>query len=123
MTNYEVAERVERQVKKLSPESLAEYVAEYPGLRDDYDDVIDASKRMNSVVLEFDGNAEGEAFSKWNEKQKAAHNNLISKVVEFLDDLEKFDGEEARALKTIYNEAVDKRVYFTQLALKFLNHE
>lgn len=123
MTNYEIKDKINKSPKELSPEMLFAYVEEYPGLRADYEEVLEAGILMNDLVQEYDLNSSNIDFDDWNKRQTEAHNNLIDKVVEFIDVLEKFDSEEAKSLRLNYNHNKEKRLMFTQLALKFLKRK
>lgn len=118
--NYEVKEKTEIEIKELTPKIFDEYVKTYPGLKSAYEEVLEAVLLMNKVIHEYDEAFTETEFINWDQKQKKLHNELINSVVGFIDDLEKFDSYEAKLLKNKYNSSKESRLFFTQLALRFL---
>ncbi len=119
--NYEIKEKIETKTKELTPELFDDYITTYPGLKSAYEDVLEAVMLMNKIIQEYDQNFDYTELDNWNKRQSEFHDKLIDSVTEFIDDLAKFDSNEAKMLKNKYNQAKENRLFFTQLALKFLN--
>jgi hypothetical protein len=102
----------------LTPEQLRLWSEEYPDLADIYSQVLDQCYKLKKLLSDFEAVGADLDLVAWNEQQKAVHDNLIIKTIDYLNKLEGHEPEIAKRLKAAYNQDIGSRVLFAQLAVR-----